>query len=95
MGGGRKSKLFHDNIIDELLPEARGHRLALQSMVDRENIADGNTRSEAFPFNPPPPFSGLVVDGHIEWVLGRGSFREGVSDIGTKGNRPFSSDESP
>ena len=64
-GGGSKAELFHKEVID--LPEAWGFRVALKSVVDGEDMAGGN-RSEAFSFDP--PFSELVVDGHIEGVLG-------------------------
>ena len=61
-------------------------------MVDGEDMAGGN-QSEAFSFDP--PFSELVINGHIEGVIGQGSFGEGVASIGAKGDHAFSSDESP
>jgi hypothetical protein len=61
-------------------------------VVDGEDMTGGN-RSEAFSFDP--PFSELVVDGHIEGVLGGGGFGESVAGIGTKGDHAFAGDESP
>ena len=61
-------------------------------MVVGEDMA-GRNRSEAFSFDTPS--SELVVDGHIEGVLGWRSFGEGVASIGVKGNHAFSCDKSP
>jgi hypothetical protein len=60
--------------------------------MDREDMTVGN-RSKAFSFDP--PFSELVVDGHIEGILGWGGFGESVSGVGTKGDHAFGGDESP
>jgi hypothetical protein len=87
-----EAKLFHKDIIDKLLPEAWGFWVALESVVDGEDMTMGNW-SEAFSFDP--PFSKLVVNGHIEGILGRGGFSESIAGIGIKGDHAFGSDESP
>lgn len=92
MSGGSESELFHEDVIDELFPEAWGFGVALKSVVDGEDMTVGNW-SEAFAFDP--PFSELVVDGHIEGILGGGGFGEGVAGVGTKGDHAFRGDESP
>ena len=61
-------------------------------MIDGEYMTVGN-RSEAFSFDP--PFSELVVDGHIEGILGEGGFGESIAGVRTKGDRVFGGDESP
>jgi hypothetical protein len=70
MNGGGEADLFHKDIIDKLFPEAWGFWVALESVVDGEDMTVGNW-SKAFSFDP--PFSELVVNGHIERILGGGA----------------------
>jgi hypothetical protein len=67
MSGGCEAKLFHKDVFDELFPEAWGFGVALESVIDGEDTTVGNW-SKALSFDP--PFSELVVDGHIEGILG-------------------------
>jgi hypothetical protein len=67
--------------------------VALESVIDGEDMTVGNW-SEAFSFDP--PFSELVVNGHIEGILGGGGFGESVAGVGTKGDHhAFGGNESP